>query len=491
MIPQTQRTLRRAARFEGIGLHTGAPCTLHLLPAPPGSGLRFVRTDLPDRPSIPVRPESASVKSRRLRRTVLAAGGAEVHTVEHVLAAVSGLALDNLVLEMSALEAPEPADGSARALVARLLEAGIEDQGVPRDFAVITEPLFLEEEGVQIVGTPHPGLRLSFTIQYPNPVVGTQHLSIDMTPEAFAEQVAPARTFALWEDLEALRAAGMIKGGTLENAVVVRGHEVLNQDGLRFPDEFVRHKILDLLGDLAVLGRPLRGHIHAVRSGHDTNVRFVRRIRESVGGPGSGNGGVPGAAAGGGGEAPAGARGGGAGAPARPGPAAFAGPPDAAETGDAQRWQEHQALLGQIHFDIGAIERIMPHRYPMLLVDRILRLEERRRVVGIKNVSVNEAFFAGHFPGHPIMPAVLILEAMAQVGGILLLYTVENPESKLVYFMGIDQAKFRKPVLPGDQVVFDLELVRLKSRICKMNGKAYVRGALVAEAELLSTIVDR
>jgi UDP-3-O-[3-hydroxymyristoyl] N-acetylglucosamine deacetylase/3-hydroxyacyl-[acyl-carrier-protein] dehydratase len=358
--------------------------------------------------------------------------------VEHVLATVMGLGLDNLRIELDGMEAPEPPDGSARAIAQALQSAGVEDQGLPREWIEIREPVSLQEGGVQMVAVPHDGLRLSFTIQYDNPIIGTQYQSFEITPETFLQEIASARTFALYEDVEKLQAAGMIQGGSLQNAVVVRGSEILNEEGLRYPDEFVRHKILDLLGDLALLGRPVRAHVISVRSGHTTNVAFVRRL-----------------------------------------------------AGCDRGVQDFDRLMDRCHFDITAIERIMPHRYPMLLVDRILLLEERRRVVGIKNVTINEPFFVGHFPDHPIMPAVLILEAMAQVGGILLLNTVANPESKLVYFMAIDKAKFRRPVRPGDQLVFELELVRLKGRICQMIGKGYVRGNLVAEAELLSTIVDK
>ncbi len=433
-----QKTLRAAVAFRGIGLHTGGETTVTFRPAPPGSGLRFIRTDLPGAPEIPVGPESVRRDAQGLRRTILASGGVEVHTVEHLLAAVRGLDLDNLRLELDGLEAPEPVDGSARAIVALLNGAGIEDQGVPRAVLEVTEPIAVIDGAVQLIALPHDGFKVSFTIQYDNPLIGTQHRSLEITPESFAAEIAPARTFALYEDLEALREAGMIRGGTLQNAVVVRGDQILNEDGLRFPDEFVRHKILDLIGDLALLGRPLRGHVIALRSGHESHVGLVRRL-----------------------------------------------------AGLDRERDDHSHLLDLCHFDIHAIERIMPHRYPMLLVDRILLLEERRRVVGLKNVTINEPFFVGHFPGHPIMPAVLIIEAMAQTGGILLLNTVENPETKLVYFMSIDKAKFRRPVRPGDQLIFDLELVRLKGRICQMVGRGYVRGQLVAEAELLSAIVDK
>jgi len=246
----------------------------------------------------------------------------------------------------------------------------------------------------------------------------------------------------LERDVELLRSKGMIQGGTLQNAVVVRPDGILNREPLRFEDEFVRHKILDFLGDLSLLGRPARGHFLSVKSGHASNVRFVQRLAASEE------------------------------------PGSLLGPGSTNGSG------------GPIQLDINAIQRIMPHRYPFLLVDRILSLDAQR-VVGIKNVTINEPFFNGHFPGHPIMPAVLIIEAMAQCGGVLLLNSVDRPKERLVYFMGIDNAKFRKPVRPGDQLRFELTLLRLKSRICKMEGKAYVDGDLVAEAELLSSIVDR
>lgn len=433
-----QKTLARPVSFEGVGLHTGNRCTIRFQPAPPDSGIRFVRKDLPGEPVVHVCPGNARHDLRELRRTILAENGAEVHTVEHVLGTLSGLQLDNVTLELDAMEVPEPEDGSARAFVKVLQAGGVEDQGVPRRFARIQTPVTLRDGDVQLVAVPHDGFQISFTIQFDNPLVGTQHLDLEITPKTFVDQIAPARTFALYEDVKKLQDAGMIRGGTLNNAVVVRGDEIMNDEGLRFPDEFVRHKVLDIMGDLSILGRPLRGHVISTRSGHGTNVAFVKRIHESLNGPSS-----------------------------------------------------YETMLDGVHFDINAIAQIMPHRYPLLLVDRILYLEERKRVVGLKNVTINEPFFTGHFPGHPIMPAVLILESMAQVGGVLLLNTVDDPDSKLVYFMGIDNAKFRKPVLPGDQLILDLELVRLKSRICRMNARAFVRGTLVAEAELMSTIVDR
>lgn len=433
-----QRTVAAPASYEGVGLHTGIATRLTFRPAEPNSGIRFVRVDLPDSPEIVVHPQCAGNDTDALRRTVLKNGPTEVHTVEHVLATLMGLQIDNAILEVNGPEAPEPLDGSAVLIVETILEAGIVEQDAPRRFVDIGAPVRFEENGVEMVALPGPDLRISFTIEYDNPLVGTQHASFLITPETFAKEIAPARTFVLYEDVEGLRKAGMIKGGTVHNAVVIKDNEIMSEGPLRFPDEFVRHKVLDLLGDLYLLGQPLRGHVVSLKSGHDTNVRFVKQLAE-----------------------------------------------------ESDRPYAYEDLLDKVHFDINAIERIMPHRYPMLLIDRILLLEERKRVVGLKNVTLNEPFFTGHFPGHPIMPAVLIIEAMAQVGGVLLLNTVDEPESKLVYFMGIDKAKFRRPVQPGDQLIFDLELVRLGSAICKMTGKCYCRGQLVAEADLLSKIVDR
>ncbi len=436
-----QRTIERPVSFQGIGLHSGAQCTVTFHPDEINSGISFLRTDLPGTARIPVGPQAARYDPARGRRTILSNGQVEVHTVEHILAAVHGLSIDNLRIEIDGEEAPEPEDGSAIPIVETLKSGGLREQDAPRRYLRLDGPVSFNERDVQLLAVPHDGLRITYTIDYPNRVVGTQSASFELDPDTFEREIAPARTFVLMRDVEGLRRAGMIKGGSISNAVVVEDEGILNNEPLRFPNEFVRHKILDLLGDLCCVGAPLRAHIVAFRSGHESHVKFVRKLHEatanSVGG-------------------------------ARP-----------TLTADGERiW------------DITAIERIMPHRYPMLLVDRILELTDER-VVGIKNVTVNEAFFAGHFPGHPIMPAVLIIEAMAQVGGFMLLNRVQEPDSKLVYFIGIDNAKFRRPVIPGDQLRFELTLLKLKGRICKMQGKAFVDGNLVAEAELLSSVIER
>ncbi len=436
-----QTTLGGEISYEGVGLHTGESCRVTFLPAPPGSGISFVRTDLPGQPEVRVAPGNAVYDAEQGRRTILRSGSAEVHTVEHLLAAVTGVGLDNLRIELDAREPGEPGDGSAALYVEMFRDAGVVSQEAERRYFEIPHPVRFQHRGAELLGLPHDGLRVSFTIQYDNATIGTQYATFEIVPETFVSEIAPARTFVLRRDVELLRQAGMIRGGTLDNAVVVNDDGVANTEGLRWRDEFVRHKVLDLLGDLTLLGRPLRGHVMAWRSGHESHVEFVKSLAEA--------------------ERRA---------------TGFDLPP---------------LPDGKDHFwDVEAISQIMPHRYPLLLVDRILELTDDR-VVGIKNVTLNEPFFMGHFPGHPIMPAVLIIEAMAQTGGVLLLNKVERPREKLVYFMGIDGAKFRRPVRPGDQLRFELEMRKLKGRICKMSGKAYVDGHLVAEAELLSTVVDR
>jgi len=432
-----QRTLARPTSVSGVGLHTGEKGKVFFRPAPANSGVRFVRTDLPGAPAVDVRPENAHFDPSAGRRTILQQNGVQIHTMEHVLAAVAGLGIDNLVIETSTLEVPEPADGSAAPIARVLLEAGFEEQDRPRRHIKVTKPVHWQFDTIELSAVPYGGFRISFTIDYDHPLIGRQSRSLEIDDETFLKEIAPARTFVLERDLDALRKAGWIKGGRIESAVVVGEHGILNKEPLRYPDEFVRHKILDLLGDLFLLGGPLLGHVSAVRSGHQSHVAFIKRLKETLPLPGRRAGGPPG------------------------------------------------------EWDITAIMDIMPHRYPFLLVDRITCLEEGHSVEGIKNVTINEPFFEGHFPGHPVMPAVLILEAMAQVGGLLLLNSVEDPNDKLMYFVGIDAAKFRRPVTPGDQLRLKLTLLKLRGRTSKMRGEAFVDDQLVAEAELLATIVDR
>jgi UDP-3-O-acyl N-acetylglucosamine deacetylase len=263
-----QHTIARSVSFTGVGLHTGQTTTLTFHPAEANAGLCFERTDLPGRPRIPVRPQSACYDPSSGRRTILRANGGEVHTVEHVLAAVTGMGVDNLRIEIDGMEAGEPADGSALPFAQLLQEAGFAEQNVARRYISIPEPISLQQGNVEIIGIPHEGLRVSFLIEYDAPAIGTQHAVFDISPETFLREIAPARTFVMRKDVESLRAQGLIKGGSLDNAIVVSEEGVLNEGPLRFPDEFVRHKVLDMLGDLSLLGRPLKGHVLARRSGH-------------------------------------------------------------------------------------------------------------------------------------------------------------------------------------------------------------------------------
>lgn len=433
-----QRTLKDVAVFEGVGIHTGERAVLRFLPAKPNTGVHF-RVKNGDRTvEIPAVVDSVPENAPFHRNTTLVRDGVSVSTVEHVLATVYGLSVDNCILELEGPEPPEPQDGSCREFVDRILDVGIVDQGVPAPIYEVTKPVQWSREGIGITAIPYDGFRVSFTIQYENSVIGTQYASFDINPDTFAREIAPARTFALKREVNHLLGQGLIRGGTLSNALVVDEDSILNDEPLRFPDEFVRHKILDLLGDLSLLGLPVKGHVISLKSGHQPNVQFVRKVA-------------------------------------------------AMEAGSRRIYRSKKPEF----WDIRTIMDILPHRYPFLLIDRVLEVVPGEKVRGIKNVSINEPFFQGHFPGHPIMPGVLVIEAMAQCGGVLMMSLLEQPETKLVYFSSIDKARFRKPVLPGDQVEFDLKMLKFRRNTCKMQGVARVNGEVVAEAELLAAVVDR
>ncbi len=433
-----QRTLRRRAEYSGTGLHTGAQAEIAFLPAPPNHGLIFRVAGPQGMTDIPALVEHVPSGHGGARNTTLAAGGAQVQTVEHVLAALSGLGVSNCLIELRGPEPPEPPDGSVLPYVELLEQAGLEDQGLPGAYYRVPGTIRLRHGGATLTAQPAAGTRLTFEIAFEDPLIGRQRASFEMTPDIFKHELAPCRTFVLKRDVARLQAAGLAKGGTLRNTLVVENGALLGGTPLRFPDEFVRHKLLDLIGDLALLGMPIQGHVTAERSGHDSHVAFVRHLARR-------------------------------------------------ERRLPRVFNPRQA----VHWDVAAIREIMPHRYPFLLVDRIIELVPGQRVVGLKNVTINEPFFQGHFPDHPIMPAVLIIEAMAQTGGVLLLNSVDDPAGTLVFFSGIDQARFRRPVTPGDQLRLCLQLVKLRGSLCKMRGEAFVDGELVAEAELMSTLVER
>ncbi len=421
-----QRTLNKKGSFTGTGLHTGNKTTITFNPSPDDSGIKFVRTDLKDRPVIEADIDHVVETDRG---TTISLNGVKIHTVEHVLASISGLEIDNVRIELNGSE-PPVGDGSSLPFVDTIKKAGIKEGQKERDYYVIRKPYVFSDGDVHIVANPADNLKVSFTIDYPNPIVKSQYISLSIDPKTFSKEIAPARTYCFAEDVERLRSKGLIKGGSFDNAIVITKDGFMNETPLRFPNEFVRHKIIDLLGDLALLGGPLNAHIISIKSGHRTNVKFIQKLKKYV--------------------------------------------------------QKEKAGS----FDISNILEVMPHRYPFLLVDRIIELEPKR-VVGIKNVTFNEPYFQGHFPGVPVMPGVLIVEAMAQVGGFLLLHSVEKKENKLVYFVGIDGIKFRRPVKPGDQIRFELNLLKHKARMYKMSGHAYVDNHLVCEGELLAQVVEK
>jgi UDP-3-O-[3-hydroxymyristoyl] N-acetylglucosamine deacetylase/3-hydroxyacyl-[acyl-carrier-protein] dehydratase len=420
-----RRTIAGRATVEGIGLHMGQPCALTFAPAPPGSGLTFVRTDLPGSPRVPALVTIAELSERR---TQLGTGDTALHTVEHVLAAVAGLQIDDLIIEMTGPE-PPIADGSAQPFIAALQTCGVVLQtGCPGEL-VVTEHVRVEDGDSVYEAFPGAGLVIDVSIAFPHPLIGEQTGRWTVTPDTFERELASARTFGFLREVESLRAKGLIQGASTANAVVLDDVGVVD-GATRWPDEFVRHKALDLVGDLALVGRRVRGLIKATKPSHRGTVIFVREL--------------------------------------------------------LTRFAREERVLG-----IEEIMKVLPHRYPFLLVDKIIEIDEGKRIVGIKNVTINEPFFQGHFPGHPIMPGVLIIESMAQIGGMLLMGTVGDPESKVVYFMSLDNVKFRRPVKPGDQLRCELELVQVRGMVCKMRGVATVDGQVVAEADMAAMVRDR
>src|SRR5215471_4299116 len=438
--PELQQTVSKTASFSGTALHTGEKVTLKLHPAPADYGIKFKRKDLADEPTIDAKIDNLKMVERA---TTIGEGSMRVHTVEHVLSALSAMGVDNAIVEMDANE-PPIGDGSAKAYVDVIKRAGVTAQEAPRRFFHVREPMHVETKaGAMLILLPDDnGLRVSCTQAGPNNRFA-QFLSTDIQPEIFEHQIAPARTFVYYEDVEPLMEKNLIKGGSLENAVVVRGDAVLSKEPLRFPDEFVRHKVLDIIGDLALTGCRIRGHLIAVKPGHAANAELARAI--------------------------------------------------------AKEQSRREALAvpkivpkGNGGLDSDEIIQILPHRYTFLMVDRIISFDEGgTKCIGVKTVTINEPFFQGHFPGHPVMPGVMQVEAMAQVAS-LLLFKLAKASSRIGYFMSADGVKFRKPVMPGDTIFIHAELTKARGeRLAKAKCHCVVNDAIVSEGELMFTFLDK
>jgi UDP-3-O-[3-hydroxymyristoyl] N-acetylglucosamine deacetylase/3-hydroxyacyl-[acyl-carrier-protein] dehydratase len=414
-----------AVSLQGIGIHLGRECTLTFHPASSGSGITFRRTDLPGEPVVFARAEQAVLTERH---TQLGSGDETVHTVEHVLAAVAALEIDDIRIDLDAAE-PPILDGSARPFYDALLSAGIVDVEGEVEYLMLRSPLSLRDGSSTYTVNPSSMLSLEVTIDFPHPLIGRQSCQLPVTPASFGSDLAAARTFGFLREEDALRAKGLIQGATTSNTVVLNDEGLVDTQ-LRWNDEFVRHKAMDFIGDLALAGKRVRGRIVADRPSHRGTVTLVREM--------------------------------------------------------LKRAAEETRMAGAED-----IIKALPHRYPFLLVDRILEHEHGKRILGLKNVTINEPFFQGHFPGHPVMPGVLIVECMAQVGGLMILANAGEADQLIMYFTSLDNVKFRRPVKPGDQLRIEVDMIQRRGRMCKMHGVARVDGEIVCEADMGAMVRDR
>jgi len=440
---EMQKTIQKEVVVGGNGLHTGKFTEITIKPAMPGAGIVFVRTDKNPPVEIPATLDNIGVEVGGGRQTTLVKGDTQIRTIEHLMAAFHGLGIDNAIVEIGEDELPG-LDGSAKGYVEPLLEIGFQLQDKPREYLTITEPIFLTSDKCSMVALPDSeGLKLSYTLSYQHKDLKDQFCSMRLSPDVFMKELAPARTFCLKEEALLLKSMGYGQGATLENTLVFEDDLPL-ENTLRFPNEACRHKVVDLFGDLFLLGRPLRAHVIACRTGHLQNVQLMKNIATKL--------------------------------------------KVRKETGPMKS-KNKGAEKGSHRMDIEAIKRVIPHRDPFLLIDEIIEMVPSKSAVGIKNVLPDEPYFKGHFPGHPVMPGVLILESLAQVGGVLMLSQPQN-RGKIAYFMTIEDAKFRNPVHPGDQLKLVAEIIKLRAKAGLCSGKAYVEDKLVCEAVVKFAIVD-
>ena len=460
---EKQRTLKSEISISGIGLHTGEKVNVTICPAPVNHGYKFQRIDLPEQTIINA---DADLVVATDRGTTLEYKGARVYTTEHILAAIYGCQIDNVLIKIDAPEIPIM-DGSSKLFVEAILATGFEEQDAEREYFELTENIPWEdaEKGIEFLAIPDTNYRLTVMVDYKSPVLGTQHASM-YNLEQFNTEIAACRTFVFLRELEFLAQNNLIKGGDLDNAIVlvdrldipqeeldrlakllgkenlkisIEGIGVLNSTKLQFENEPARHKLLDIVGDLALVGKPIKAHILAARPGHSGNVRFAKVLKEQI--------------------------------------------------KKQQNANRKFDLEKEPLYNIVDIERMLPHRYPFLMVDKIMEIQEES-IIGVKNITMNEPIFTGHFPGNPVFPGVLQIEAMAQVGGIFALSKVEEPHLYSTYFMKINNVKFKQKVVPGDTVVFELNLISpIRRGLVEMSGKAYVNGKVVCEAEMLAQVI--
>jgi UDP-3-O-[3-hydroxymyristoyl] N-acetylglucosamine deacetylase/3-hydroxyacyl-[acyl-carrier-protein] dehydratase len=434
-----QKTINKECTFSGTGLHTGCDVKLVCKPAGINTGINFVRVDLSDRPAIKVDPLNIYIDTTMPRCTAIGRNGAVIYTVEHFMSALYGLGVTNLTIEINANELPG-LDGSAIDFLNMIKKTGVVEQEAEASYFEIKEPIGVEMNGCSIFMVPASELKISYTLDYDHPVLRSQFFSAVVDSSTFEKEIALCRTFCLESEAEELRARGLGRGADYKNTLVVGKNGVV-KNKVRFTDEFARHKVLDFIGDLYLLGMPVRGHVFAVKSGHTLNIELLKKILKQK------------------------------------------------EKYEKKSSASAPVPNGKNEIGINRITDILPHRYPFLLVDRVIEIEKGKKVVGIKNVTINENFFQGHFPTRPVMPGVLMIEAMAQVSGVAIL-TNEDHHGKVAFFMAVDNVKFRRVVNPGDQLVMEIEVIRDKSRTAQTRGVAKVDGEVAAEADMVFSFTD-
>jgi len=434
-----QKTIKKECIFLGIGLHTGRDVEVKCLPADENSGINFIRVDLPDRPKIKVDPPNIHIDTSMPRCTAIGKGEESIYTVEHFMSVLSGLEISNLNVEINANELPG-LDGSGIDFLKEIKKTGIVEQNADAPFFEIKEPIGVELNGCSIYMVPAKDFQISYTLDYDHPVLKSQFFSMVINDQTFEKEIAPCRTFCLEKEANELQARGLGQGATHKNTLVVGKNGVI-KNKVRFPDEFARHKVLDFIGDLYLMGMPIRGHVFAVKSGHTLNIELLKKILKQK------------------------------------------------EKYEKKSNVSFSVTEGQKEMSSADIMKVLPHRYPFLLVDRVINIEMGKRGTGIKNVTGNEDFFQGHFPSRPVMPGVLMIEAMAQTAGVIIL-TNKAHRDKVAFFMAVDNVKFRKVVVPGDQLIMEVEVVRDGSRIARTHAVSKVNEEIVAEADMVFSFTD-